>query len=372
MKKRGLEAIATLMGTVVGAGIFGIPYVVAKAGFLTGLMNIILIAGLVLIMKLYLGEVVLRTKGNHQLTGYAGKYLGKSGKRIMTFVMMFGIYGALLAYLIGEGRAFSAIFGGSAFLYSLLFFIFVTILIFIGLKVIKEYELYMIMVVIVIVFLISLFSFKQINLDNLTGFNLGDIFLPYGVVLFAFLGSVAVPEMKEILEEDKKKLKKCIIIGSLLVLVVYLVFTFFVVAVTGFDTTEIATLGLGKVLGKKMLIVGNLFAVFAMATSFLTLGLAMKEMYNYDYGFSKNLSWFLTCSVPFGLFLLGFQNFIKTIGYVGSIAGGIEGMLIVFMAWRAVKMGDRKPEYSIVKGRLIGVILIAVFILGIVYQLLNV
>ena len=38
MEKRFLEAVAVLIGIVIGAGVLGIPYVVAKAGFLTGLL----------------------------------------------------------------------------------------------------------------------------------------------------------------------------------------------------------------------------------------------------------------------------------------------------------------------------------------------
>ena len=40
-KKRLFEAVSTLVGCVIGAGILGIPYVVAKAGFVTGLVNIV-------------------------------------------------------------------------------------------------------------------------------------------------------------------------------------------------------------------------------------------------------------------------------------------------------------------------------------------
>ena len=51
--------------------------------------------------------------------------------------------------------------------------------------------------------------------------------------------------------------------------------------------TEIATIGLGKVLGTYFNIFGNLFAIFAMATGFLALGVALKEMYEYDYNINK-------------------------------------------------------------------------------------
>ncbi len=37
MKKKLFQAIATLTGTVIGAGFLGIPYVMSKSGFLIGL-----------------------------------------------------------------------------------------------------------------------------------------------------------------------------------------------------------------------------------------------------------------------------------------------------------------------------------------------
>ena len=65
------SAVAILFGTVVGAGVFGIPFVMAKSGFLTGILAIVIIGAIVLTTNLCLGEVVLRTPGKHQLTSYS-------------------------------------------------------------------------------------------------------------------------------------------------------------------------------------------------------------------------------------------------------------------------------------------------------------
>ena len=128
MAKHFLAATATLMGFIIGAGILGIPYVVAKSGFLTGLIDIILIGVVVLFLNLYTGEIALRTKGSHQLTGYADKYYGKVGKYLMTFFMIIGLYGALIAYTIKEGQFLSAILnpiiGGTPLIYSIIFLLY--------------------------------------------------------------------------------------------------------------------------------------------------------------------------------------------------------------------------------------------------------
>jgi len=361
------EAIAALVGTVIGAGILGIPYVIAKAGFWTGIVDIVVIGLAIMIINLYVGEISLRTRERHQMTGFAKIYLGKWGKRVMAFSMVLGIYGALIAYTIGEGEALSAIFGIPPIMGSLIFFALMSFLVFTDLKVIRKAEFVLTFIFLFVAVLILAFSFSSIHLSNLTAFNLSSIFLPYGVVLFAFLGAAAIPEMEAMLIAEKQKFKKAIIFGSLIPLAVYLLFAFFVVGVTGNATTGIATIGLGEAIGTEMIVFGNVFAVFAMATSFITLGLALKWMYAYDYNMGKVSAWLLTCIVPLAAFLLGVTNFIQTIGIAGSIAGGIEGILVVLMIRKAKKMGRQKIEYSMPCNWLLSLLLIALFAFGMVY-----
>ena len=126
-KKHLIGAISTLIGITIGAGILGIPFVVAKAGFLTGILNIFVIGMLILVLNLYLGEITLRTKGIHQLTGYAKIYLGKAGYYLMMVAFIIFSYGALVAYIIKTGELLNAllspIFGGTTLIYSIIFFI---------------------------------------------------------------------------------------------------------------------------------------------------------------------------------------------------------------------------------------------------------
>lgn len=367
-KKEAYEAIATLVGIVIGAGILGIPYVVSRAGFLVGALNIIIIGLLVLFVNLFMGEIVLRTKGNHQLTGYAEKYLGVSGKWLMTVAFLIGTYGALLAYLIGEGEALSAIFGGNPLLYSLGFFLVVSFIVYRGLKAVEKSELYFGIIFLAIVIIIIGFNIANMDTSNFLITN-GNLFLPFGVVLFAYLGLAAIPEMHEELINNWKYMKRCIIIGSLIPLVIYLTFGLSVVAVTGINTSKIATVGLGEAIGKHMVVFGNLFAVFAMATSFIALGLALKEMYNYDFKISVKKSFLLTVSLPLILFLIGFKDFIGTISIAGSFSGGLTGILVVLMLWKAKKKSEREPEFKIGFVKLLGIVIIIMFVLGIIYQI---
>jgi amino acid permease len=372
-----LIAIATLVGTIVGAGILGIPYVLAKAGFLYGSLIILIIGVAFLFLNLFAGEVVLRTKEQHQLTGYAEKYLGIKGKRFMTLAMLVNIYGALTAYLIGEGTTLHAIFKfGSPILYSLIFFIITFLIIYRGIKATGKMELILISLLLFVVIIIGFFSFQEISLSNFSIFNPAFFFLPYGVIIFSFMASPAIPELQEVLGKEKKKMKKAIILGSLIPIFLYLIFAFIIVGVVGlgqFDQLEpnqrIATIAL-QIYSQPLLgLFANILAILAMFTSFLTLGIALTEMYHYDYKLSHQTSLLLTFSLPLMVVLFDLTTFITVLGVTGAIAGGLDGILVILMFWKAKRFGNRKPEYALGKFRFLGIILIIMFVFGICYQL---
>lgn len=373
MAKRGLllAAVATLTGTIIGAGFLGIPHVVAKSGFLIGIAHIVAIGLIIMLINLYLGEISLRTKGLHQLPGYARRYLGKFGSGMMFFSMIFGIYSALTAYLLGEGQSLSFVIFGTttyALLLSIAFFALMAFLVYKGIEALKRGESIGLIAVLVIVALIAIFFIPKINLQNLTYMTDNPVmaFFPYSIVLFSFLAFSSLPELERELKGNERLMKKAILIGSLIPIVAYLLFTFVVVGFAGRATPEIATIVLGKL--------PSLLAIFTMFTAFFALSMAMRDMYMLDFRLKKIIAWLLACFVPLIIFLLvvkyNLTTFIKLLELSGSIAGGIAGIAIVLMAIRAKKLGNRKPEYSMPINWFIVALLIALFAFGMGYQFL--
>lgn len=363
--------ISILVGVTIGAGVLAVPYAVSKAGFWTGILDLLIIGIAMLILNLCIGEVTLRTKGNHQLTGYAEKYLGRTGKHLMGASMIFGIYGAIIAYTIGGGQSLAQILGGEAWWWSAVFYTVGAIIIYKGLKALEESEFIMeiIKLFIFIIIVALIFLSGRIDAQNLQTFDALKIFAPYGVIVFAYLGTTAIPEMREEMKGHWKEFKKAIIIGSAIPIIVYLLFALAVVGIAGQKTAEIATLTIGQMLGTTGLILANIFAVLAMFTSFIALGYGLKEMYNYDYKINIKTSWAITCAVPIIILFLGVESFANTLEITGAISGGLAGVLAVLMHSRAKKYGDRKPEYSINVTVIGGILLMAVFIIGAVFTI---
>ena len=367
MQQRGVfTATVTLVGMTVGAGILGIPYVVQKAGFLTGIFSLVLVAFLLLMNHLYLGEVVLRTKGYHQLPGLAEKYLGFHGKLLMSLAFILEGYGALAAYFVGFGKVFTVIFGGNPLFYSILLFLVFSALLYFGLKVMSQSENVLVTLLLLSVLALFLLGFSSFSFERLTEFSLGKILLPYGVLLFAFLGSPAIPELaKEV--KYKKDLRKAIVYGVLLVAVIYVLFTFIMVGLFGSRVEELATMSLGN-LSFFALVLGNLFAFLTMGTSFLALGFTLKDMFILDFSLKHLLAWFLALVPAFFLGISGL-SFIQILQITGVFAGGLTLFLILVMHSKAKTQGERKPEYSIPDSFFLKAVFTLIILLGVVLMI---
>ncbi len=372
--KQYLFAIATLTGTIIGAGIFTLPYVFFKAGFLSGLFLLVALGGIVLLINWLFGEVILRTSGEHRLIGYAQHYFGKKGKIIATFSTVFGFYGSIIAYLIlGTGFlriVFEPIFDHGSTFWALVFFVVSALSILVGLRIISLIELVISFLLVVIALF---FAFKGLPyLVSGSGFPLFDWhyqFLAYSVIFYSLLGSSALPEMRQILRGKEKKFKSAIFWGVLIPVVVYILFALSIAAVSGPGTTKDAISGLEPFFGKGAILLGSFFGFIAVFSSFIVLGLSLRKNFQFDYGLNRHLAWLLVCFVPLAFYLLGIKDLLKVMGVVGIVMGGIEGVLLILLYKKADQHGDRQPEYNITVPVWVLWGLMALFIFGMIYQL---
>jgi len=361
------QAIAILIGTVVGAGIFGLPYAFVQAGWLIGLGWLLFLGVLILLLNLLYGEIILRSQGDRQLTGYASLYLGKKGKALAALALFISLYGALLAYLVKIGQFLALILNFPyPVLLSLIFFVIVTSAIFFGLKLVSQIEFFLVIFIIIFVLLLSCLGLNQlpIQLPQIPSVNLTSFFLPYGVILFALTGTAAIPEMEEILRTNHHKLKRTIIIGSLIPLAIYLLFPFSLIGLAGNEISPDAISNLDQFLSPALVKLGAGLGVLTMGTSFLILGYALKEVWFRDFKTSQTKAVALACLPPLILFLAGATNFIQILGITGALSGSLTGLLIILIYQKARRIGQKQPAYHLKVPTAILWFLALIFILG--------
>lgn len=363
------QAVALIVATTIGAGIVGIPYVVAQVGVPIGILYIVGFGLLMMHMNLMIGEIAVRTKEDLQLVGLAERYLGKGGKWVMMGLVYLTVIGALTVYIIGMGEGLAALLPGSELLWSIVFFLFGAVLVFTGMKAVKAIEIFLVSSVLAVVVLISAVGFSEIYATNLVSFNFLNIFIPYGVILFALHSSTSIPEAHTLLAKRENQFKRAISIASVISICVYVIFAVVVVGTTGAETTPIATIGIGEKLGPVMGLLGNLFALLAIGTSFLILGLSFRDSLQWDFKFSVKKASVLACAIPFAIFLFGLRGFIEAIGIVGGIFISLELILMLVVYWRIEHYHIKEPTSVIAKHShiLIGVLFLLLLI-GLVHS----
>ena len=334
------DAIFMITGMTIGAGVLGIPYVVAQVGLKIGLVYIVALGLVMLALNLILGEIAVRTNESLQIPGLVGKYLGKWAKYFLNTIIVFASYGALLAYIVGEGQALAALFGGSPVAWSVVFWSVAGVIVWRGLQTIKSVEKVLSVIVMSIICGLSLYLLKDFKLANWVYSDLSKIFLPYGVILFALNGTPAIIEAHALLPRSQKHFRKAVIIGSLIPVAIYALFALAVAGATGLGTSEVATIGLGEKFGSGVLILGNVFAVLAMAGGFIGSGIALKQNFVWDNKINKILAEFLVISVPILLFVAGIRQFISILSVAGGVFIGIEALVLTIVCWQARRKGD--------------------------------
>lgn len=370
-----LRAAAVLIGTMVGVGVFGIPFAFAKAGFWIGFLFLAGIGLVTLLVDFIYGEIILRTGQSHQMVGYAQFYLGSIWKRVLFFTFILTTYSALLAYIIIAGEFMPNVFSSFVFLssngFSIWFFAIASLLVLFGIRTVAWVELILSALFIGVIVLIFIFGAWKIDFSNYLSVNRELWFFPYGVILFAFGGLPAIPIQRQILEGQESSLKKAIVTAMAVVGLLYFVFGFTVLGISGETTSPDAIGGLIDSLGGKIVFLGSLFGILAVSTSYLMLGTALLEIFHLDYGLGRKLSWLLVVLPPFMLFLGGLRNFIDVIGLAGAVGVGLEAFVLILMYIKAKSHGDRIPEYSLSIPVWVLYTIALIFLGGIVYTFLT-
>lgn len=358
------QAIALIVGATIGAGILGVPFAVSKVGIWVGAFYIVSLGLLTAGINLMIGEVSTRTADNLQIVGLTKKYLGRRSGLFMSGLFYSQLFAIITIYVIAEGQILASMLPGTAFIWSVVFWAVGSLIVYFGLGAIKNAEVVLTSIIVLAITVILVLSAPHLNTDFYAISDMSLFFLPYGVILFAFSGIGTVPAAYRFLQGDNVMFKKAIIISSLISIVIYLLFVFTIIGVTGQSTTEIATIGLGQAISKTVFYFANLFAFLAMSTSFLMLSMELRDSLNWDFHFSYRIGTATALCVPLLLFLFGLRQFILAMDLVGGIFVSMEMFLIILVYWKAKSLGDVEPsDYKVHHAFLVaGLALVAFFV----------
>lgn len=371
-RKNYYQAVAVLIGQIVGVGIFGMPFLIAKAGILSLFFLVIGIGLVQYLIHLIYANLAIVTPTFHQLPGYTETYLGQRWKNLVFTASLVGNYSALLAYTIVSGaflyQILAPVFGGSEFIYGSLIFLIEAVVVFFGVHFLARVELVMTALLLMVTCIIAWSSLNFIHLSNFVAVNWMYFLVPYGAMLFSLDGTAVVPFVVELLNKDTASVRKAIKWSILISAIVTTIFALVVVGVSGVNTTADALGGMKTILHDNVISLALVFGILCMFTSFIGSAQSLRKTYNWDYKINRHLSWFFTMAIPYLLYLIGINNFVKVISFAGAVAGGFCAIALITIVLRT--NGDASKN-AIFNRRLPLVLLyglIAMFIVGIFYE----
>lgn len=352
-----LEAMAILVGTIIGGGIFVLPYMNIKSGIVMTNVWLIFLCVMVCLLHLIFGEIILKTKDEMKLPGYAGKYLGKMSKKFLNFVSIFSIAFSLLIYIVLADKFIKIILGNNLLVFQPYLFILIWLVlnVFLLFKLSDTSRINFVLTIVEVGLMVTLavLCFGKINFSGVDYVNLS--FSPvwyssYGVIFFAIDGLVAMPMMFMFLKHKKASksvYKKSVIWSFVFVFLVFFAFMNSVSLLSSRGTSIDAINGLVPFLGRNITILGSIAGLFAVLTSYIVIVNYFKDMLRCDVGYSKRWSILLSMFLPLGFLLLGAKKLDDIMSLAGGIIGGMIAVIVLLIYQQVKNKNKQSAPYNL-------------------------
>ncbi len=351
-----------LSASIMGAGMFSLPYLFNKAGFATGVFYLILFAPVLITAHFLYSEVVRETPGDHRLLGYAKIYLGLPGWITAALTTGLGLLLVFTIFLALSSSFLRLIFPALTPLQATLIFWAAAVLPLL-MRVSKMAILESVAVLAVVIIALGIFVVGILRpAAAIPWFNPAFILLPYGAVLFSMYGRSAVSVVMDYAAEngiDRAGVRRAITLGTLIPVAVYILFVIGVVLLSNRVSVD-AVSGLAYLPGYITVVVGYL-GILSLWESSVALSRESTGIFAYDVGFDGTLAKLVVAFIPLSLYLLGLSNFAILVGIVGGIFLTLEGTMVVLM-WQ--KASNRRPWWSYA--------IIFLFLAGALYEVLKI
>ena len=351
MKNKQLTIVdraCIITGYGIGGGVMAMPYLAQRNGCL---MSLLILAAAFLasfILHVMIAELAVKSGGGSQIIEVFSRYLfqGKY-KKVLTLaffvIMALVLFTNLAAYISGAAEIISELLGISLWLSRLLFYAAAASVVLFGLKAVGVSEKLAVGVIFLLVGLLACFS--MLHIQNPLPVNAGSItegLAYFGMGMFAFSAFFSVPQAVSGLGGDGKKVRKAVFLGLLNNFILITVITVCAL-LSSAQVTEVAMIGWSKGIGSWAEMVGSLFTILAMLTTYWSISLALADIVEEQLKLSRRLCWVIATLPSLALTFAGLGGFMEFM----RLAGGLIAILIALLVVPAFRKASREPGDSL-------------------------
>ena len=345
------EAACIITGYGIGAGVLSMPYMAARNGLILSTLILILSLLASYVLHLMIAEIALKEGNGGQIISCLNRFLFRGKTKQVLTVIFFVLMAVILvtnlaAYISGAEEIIVGLLPIPSIAAKLLFYVVAASVVLFGLKAVGVSE--KIAVTVIFALIAALAAASLLNIRNslsLSAGSLNDALAYYGLAMFAMSAFFSVPQAVEGVDGDTKKIRKAVFLGLLNNFILIIVISVCSL-LSSTEITELAMVGWSAGIGLWAQLIGGLFTVLAMLTTYWSLSLALGGIVDDMLHTGTKISWLLATLPSLILVLFNVAGFLGLM----RTAGGLIAIIIAVMVVPAYHNARRDvPENNLLR-----------------------
>lgn len=355
MKSKVIGSMMIVAGTAIGAGMLAIPIVTAKLGFALSALLLVACWAAMTTTGFLILHVNLAFEEHSNFSTMARHTIGYAG-RLLTWIFFFLLlYALTAAYMTGGASLLNHMAPWlSAKMSALLFTIILGTFVYMGVQSVDYANRILISLKAISLVLMVVFLFPHVHLSNLLlppTSEKGWLFaLPILITSFGF--QTVIPNLRDYLHSDVKKLKRVIWVGSLIPLAIYLLWEMAILGAVNGLTPQMTLVEMISTISSQLHsswlgFLVDLFTDVALTTSFLGVSMGLFHFVRDTFHLNrqrtgeKTLASAITFVPPLCFAWFYPEGFILALNYASISVAILLIFIPVWMGWKLKKQGKQ-------------------------------
>ena len=319
------EATSIIIGHGVGAGILSVPFIASRnsIGDLVWIMALVYCINLLL--RLMIAELSLHNGGAQFIKCFENDLFIGRGRRPLTFAafVLLGLSVVInvSGFITGGGAVLVSWLGLPAWAAMTVFYIAAAAVVFFGMKLVGIFEKFAVISMAAVIGILVIAGIRS-GSAGFEGERIAwtNVMALYSMVSFSLSAVMSAPQVVKGLGGDRKRITGAIAAGTGINLALVAVITFITLYSVGSSITENGALvDLSAKLGGWVSVVGYVFSLLALATSFWANTLNLRDVFMEQTGLSSRKSWLATSLPCLFIALLGLTSFVGFSRLAGAV-----------------------------------------------------
>ncbi len=331
------EATSLIVGHGVGAGILSVPYLASRNNWYDMVWIVVVVYLCNLLLHFMIAELSYNNGGAQFIKCFENELFVGRLKTIFTWaafaLLGFSVIVNVSGFITGAAAVLVAWFGIPQIAAMLLFYVVAAGVVFFGMKLVGICEKIAVFSMSAVIGILLIATLLGQTYPLSTRFvSMSNVLALYSMIAFSLSAVMSVPQVVKGLNGDVKKIRGSIAAGTGINLLLILLVTFMTLIGAGQHISENGALvDLSAQLGGWVSIVGYVFSLLALATSFWVNTLNLRDIINEQVKWNTKLCWAVASLPCLFIALLGITSFVgftRMAGVVQVLTG--VGVIVAY------------------------------------------